>query len=150
MKKKLKKARDKDKKDYKNKKSLAKVQSERIGNYSDVIREVIEKYAEEIGDVVLRYNKTRTGKTMALRLVRTSTQNVQNRKTHQEMVEGLAVEAAKRLGLNVETVRIMARNHDIGHTFFGHGGEWWLTDIEQEYEIGCTVHNAVRTKRAYI
>ncbi len=145
MKKKLKKSEDKLKKDYKNKKSLSKIQSKRIENYSDVIKEVLENYAEEIGDAVLRYNKTSAGKTMALRLVRTSTQNTQNRKTHQEMVEGLAVEAAKRLGLNVETVRIMARNHDIGHTFFGHGGEWWLTDIEQELGIGCTVHNAART-----
>ena len=129
-----------------NQKSTAMIQRERLGNYSNEIKDSLEIYAEEIESSILPYNKTSAGKTMALRLVRTSTQKTQNRKTHQEMVEMLAVECAKRLGLNVETVRVMAKNHDKGHTPFGHGGEWWLSDIKKEIGLGVYTHNALGAK----
>ena len=129
-----------------NQKSTAIIQSKRLENYSNEIKEALESYAEEIDASILPYNRTSSGKTMALRLVRTSTQKTQNRKTHQEMVEMLAVECAKRLGLNEEAVRVMAKYHDVGHTLFGHGGEWWLSDIKREIGLGVYTHNALGAK----
>jgi dGTP triphosphohydrolase len=37
----------------------------------------------------------------------------------------------------------MARHHDIGHTFLGHSGEWWLSSIKDTYAMPNCVHNAV-------
>ncbi len=82
--------------------------------------EELNKHAYEIGPVVQEYNKTSSDKTMALRLARNSSKRIQNRRSHQDMVEGLAVVIGQKLGLNTEVIRIMARNHDIGHIFWGH------------------------------
>ena len=117
-------------KNYKNQKSLAKVQARRLETYAEELAKVLEQYSEEIAPVIAEYNKTSTEKTMALRLIRNSSRQIQNRRNHQDMVEGLAVMIAKELGLNVGVARLIAKNHDVGHTFFGHGGEWWLSNIK--------------------
>lgn len=131
---------------YTNEKSLAKVQGKRIDNYSEEILKAMEQYSEEIGSVIYGYNYGSTDKTMALNLLRRSTVKIQNRGMHQEMVAGLATECAKKLGLNVGLTRIMAYNHDVGHTFFGHNGERWLTQVKKEYGLGVYVHNALGPK----
>ncbi len=140
------KAKDEKEERYINKQGLAKVQSKRLDNYSEELLKSLEQYGEEIGTVLLSYNKTSTEKTMGVRWLRNSSRRIQNRKNHQDMVEMLAVECAKKLGLNVETVRLMARNHDIGHTFLGHGGEWFLSNIKEEYGLGEYTHNALGPK----
>lgn len=127
---------------YTNHKSLVIVQSKRIENYSQYLLGALEKYSEEIGAVILEYNKTSSRKTMALMQNRTSHVRTQNRRIHQDMVEGIAVECAKRLGLNVGLTRIMARNHDVGHTFSGHYGERWITDVKEKYNLGVFTHNS--------
>ena len=133
-------------KNYKNQKSLAKVQARRLETYAEELAKVLEQYSEEIAPVIAEYNKTSTEKTMALRLIRNSSRQIQNRRNHQDMVEGLAVMIAKELGLNVEVARLIAKNHDVGHTFFGHGGEWWLSNIKEKYDLGVYTHNSIGPK----
>lgn len=107
---------------YTNDKSLAKVSAKRIDNYAEELAKSLEQYAEEIGSAVLAYNKTSSEKTMGVRFLRSSSRKIQNRRSHQDMVEGIAVECSKKLGLNTGIVRIMARNHDVRSYFFW---TWW-------------------------
>ena len=134
---------------YTNTSSLAAVQTARVENYADEIEEaldILEEYAEEIQPSILSYNKSSVSKTMALILFRNSSQRAQNRKTHQEMVEGLVKIAAKELGLHVKVASIMARNHDIGHMFLGHDGERWITQVKSKMGLGVYTHNATGPK----
>ena len=90
---------------------------------------------------------------MMVKGLRKSCQETTNRKTHQENLANIAARIAKginrkqnqnkEVGINCEIVDIMARNHDIGHTFLGHSGEWWLSNIKEDYGIGYYCHNAL-------
>ena len=133
-------------KDYTNDKSLVTVQARRIENHSDELAQILDQYAEEIGPVLEEYNKTSSRKTMMLMQNRASSVRTQNRRIHQDMVEGIAVECAKKLGLNVGLTRLIARNHDIGHTFSGHCGENWISDVKARYGLGVFTHNSVGPK----
>ncbi|MCI9366168.1 MAG: HD domain-containing protein [Clostridia bacterium] len=128
---------------FKNVKSVSKVQKKRIGNYSNEILEALEKYANEIESVLISYNKKSCEETMMVKGLRKSSQETTNRKTHMENVEGIAVEIAKKIGLNEGVTRIIARNHDIGHTFLGHSGEWWFSNIKEDLGMGYYTHNAL-------
>lgn len=121
----------------------SKVQTKRLDNYSESLLEVLEEYANEIDAAIFPYNRKSCEETMMVTGIRKSSQDTTNRKTHMENVEGIAVEIAKRLGLNEGTTRIMARNHDIGHTFFGHAGERWLSNVKEDFGIGVYAHNAL-------
>ena len=127
----------------KNKKSLSMVQKKRIDNYSSEILEALEKYASEIENVLLSYNRKTCEETMMIKGFRKSSQDTINRKTHTENAEGIAVEIAKKLGLNEGLTRIIVRNHDIGHTFLGHSGEWWFSNIKEDLGMGYYTHNAL-------
>lgn len=133
-------------KNYTNEKSMAKVQARRLETYAEEATKALEAYAEELAPVLQEYNKTSSDKTMALFQTRNSTRKIQDRRAHQDMVEGLAVMIAKKLGLNVGVTRLMAKNHDIGHTIFGHGGEWWLSDIKEKYDLGIYTHSSIGPK----
>ncbi len=127
----------------KNVKSLGITQIKRIENYSETLLDALEKYANEIDSAILAYNKKSCEETMMVKGTRKSSQESTNRKTHMESVEGIAVQIATKLGLNVGATRIMARNHDVGHTFFGHSGEWWISNEKEDCGIGYSVHNAI-------
>jgi len=133
-------------KNYTNDKSLVTVQAKRLDNHSDELTKIIDQYSEEIGPVLEEYNKTSSRKTMMLMQNRVSSVRTQNRRIHQDMVEGIAVECAKKLGLNVGLTRLIARNHDIGHTFSGHCGENWISDVKARYGLGVFTHNSVGPK----
>lgn len=127
----------------KNSQFLSVVQKKRLELYSEKILKVLDKYADEIESVVDSYNGKSTEKTMMIKGLRKSSQDTTDRKKHMENVEGIAVEIAKLVGLNVGVTRIIARNHDIGHTFLGHSGEWWLSNVKEEYGMGYYTHNAL-------
>lgn len=131
---------------YTNEKSRAKVQARRLETYAEEATKALETYTEELAPVLQEYNKTSSEKTMALRQIRNSSRKIQNRRAHQDMVEGIAVMIAKKLGLNVGVARLIVRNHDVGHTFFGHGGEWWLSNIKEKYDLGVYTHNSLGPK----
>ncbi|MDE5830326.1 MAG: hypothetical protein K2H53_01140 [Clostridia bacterium] len=107
---------------YTNDEALAIVSAKRIENYAEDLVKVLEQYSEEIGSSILEYNKTSSEKTMGVRYLRNSSRRMQNRKSHQDMVEGMAVECGKKLGLNTGVIRVMARNHDIRTYIFR---TWW-------------------------
>lgn len=87
--------------EYKNVRTIVPVQSRVIENYSDVILQTLEKYANEIQMSILPYNKKSCEETMMIKGLRKSNQETTNRKTHMELVEGVAVQIAKKVELNV-------------------------------------------------
>lgn len=134
----------------------------RLEKYTKEINQVLEKqealreleeYSSEISSVIMDYNRKSCEETMMVKGLRKSCQETTNRKTHQENLANIAVRIAKginrrenqnkQVGLNCEIIEIMARNHDIGHTFLGHSGEWWLSNIKEDYGIGYYCHNAL-------
>ena len=128
---------------YKNRLSTSSVQIKRLDNYSDELIEVLDEYANEIDSALTPYNRKSAEETMMVSSIRRSSQETTTRKTHVENMEGIAVEIAKKLGLCVGATRVIARHHDIGHTFFGHAGERWLSDIKEDLGIGFYSHNAL-------
>ena len=103
----------------------------------------LEKYANEIDMVLTLYNKKSCDETMMIKGLRRFSGETTVRKTHQEDVEKITKEIAKKLGLNEQIVGIMAKHHDIGHTFLGHSGEWWISNIQEDDGLGMVCHNAV-------
>ena len=102
----------------------------------------LKKYANEIDMVLTLYNKKSCDETMMIKTFRKSSGETTVRKTHQEDVENITREIAKKLGLNERIVGIMAKHHDIGHTFLGHSGEWWISNIQEDDGLGNVCHNA--------
>lgn len=103
----------------------------------------INKYASVIHLVLSDYNRKSTDETMMIKSFRKSDIETTNRKTHSENLENIAGLIAEGIGLNVPVVRLMAKHHDIGHTFLGHSGEWWLSEIKKDLGLGCYVHNSL-------
>ena len=128
---------------YKNTSSQSLVQVKRLDNYSDEILEVLEEYANEIESSMIPYNRKLGETTMMASGTRKSSQKTTNRKTHIENVTGIAVEIAKKRNLCVGATRIIAENHDRGHTPLGHAGERWLSKIKEDLGLGFYVHNAL-------
>lgn len=105
--------------------------------------ERLNKYASMINLVLSDYARKSTDETMMIKSFRKSDIESTNRKTHSENLENIAALMAEGIGLNVPVVRLMARYHDIGHTFLGHSGEWWLSEIKKNLGLGCYVHNSL-------
>ena len=110
----------------------------------------LKEYGLEIAAVINDFNRKSTEETMMAKSLRKGNQETTNRKTHQENVSNVALRIAKGINsksknnrFNLELLDIMARNHDIGHTFSGHSGEWWLSDVKEDYGIGYYCHNAL-------
>ena len=103
----------------------------------------LSKYASVINLVLNDYSRKSTDETMMIKSFRKSNPESTNRKTHSENLENIAGLMAEGIGLNVPVVKLMARYHDIGHTFLGHSGEWWLSEIKKNLGLGCYVHNSI-------
>lgn len=103
----------------------------------------LEKYSNEIDMVLTKYNKKSCDETMMVKGLRKSNPETTNRKTHQEDLEKIVKEIAKKLRLNEQIVGIMGKHHDIGHTFLGHSGEWWISNIQEDMGIGYLCHNTL-------
>lgn len=93
--------------------------------------------------VLTKYNKKSCDETMMVKGLRKSDPETTNRKIHQEDLEKIVAQMAKGLGLNEEIVKVMGKHHNIGHTFLGHSGEWWISNILDDYGIGCYCHNTL-------
>lgn len=138
------------------KESGNRIPLKRLEQYAKEIEEALHElgeYSSEISSVITDYNRKSCEETMMVKGLRKSCQETTNRKTHQENLANIAARIAKginrkqnqnkEVGINCEIVNIMARNHDIGHTFLGHSGEWWLSNIKEDYGIGYYCHNAL-------
>ncbi len=103
----------------------------------------LSKYASVINLVLSDYNRKSTDETMMIKSFRKSNIESTNRKTHSENLENIAGFIAEGIGLKVPVVKLMARYHDIGHTFLGHSGEWWLSEIKKNIGLGYYTHNSI-------
>ena len=103
----------------------------------------LAKYANEIDTVLTKYNKKSCDETMMVKGPRKSCGETTNRKIHTEDLEKTVAQIAKGLELNIEVVKIMGKHHDIGHTFLGHSGEWWISNVLEDYGLGCFCHNTL-------
>ena len=101
------------------------------------------EYEELIYDQITEYNRNAKNKTMMIKGPRKKFNETTQRESHQKNVEYIATKIAGQLGLNTEVIKIMARNHDIGHTFLGHSGEWWISNVKKDLGLGFYCHNAL-------
>ena len=113
--------------DVENKKSMYEQKQEAM--------KLLSKYANMINLVLTDYNRKSADETMMIKSFRKSDPESTNRKTHPENLENIAGLMAEGIGLNVPVVRLMGRFHDIGHTFMGHSGEWWLSEIKDRKSV---------------
>lgn len=145
----------KPKKRYRNMKDGAvkkRIDLNRLKKYVVEINDALKKalaysqlseYGTEIYETITKYNTNAVNKTMMVKGPRRKFDETTQRKSHQENVEYIASQIAEKLGLNVEIVGIMARNHDVGHTFLGHSGEWWISNVKKDLGLGFYCHNAL-------
>ena len=73
--------------------------------------------------------------------------HITHRVLHVQLVSKIARTIGRSLGLNEDLIEAIALGHDIGHTPFGHKGEYLLNEICKKENIGYFYHNAqsVRT-----
>lgn len=124
--------------------TLQKVLKDEIGYFNKAVQmKRLEKYAEIIESVLAQYDRKSQDKTMMVKGSRKDKEDTTNRRTHQDDVAGIVSIIAKKKGLNEKLVAIIGRHHDIGHTFMGHSGEWWISNVLEDYGLGCFCHNAL-------
>jgi len=75
------------------------------------------------------YNRC-TDKTQVFPFYRND--DLTRRSFHLQLVAQISVKLARALGLNTALTRAIALGHDLGHTPFGHGGEYILSDLYHE------------------
>lgn len=111
----------------------------------------LEPYADIIDLAFERYNVDDDSRTMMFKLLREPVQGTVTRRKHTENCRDIAMEIADGFDwLNTDIIKIMARHHDIGHTFLGHSGEWWLSSIKDTYGMPNYVHNAIGARNLEI
>ncbi len=107
----------------------------------------LERYSSIIYSEILEENRKLSGTTMMIKGPRKSNELTTNRATHQDRAAGIAMITADKLGLNTKIVEIAGRNHDLGHTPYGHSVEWWESEILKDIGMGYRCHNAIGVKR---
>lgn len=103
----------------------------------------LENYANEIDMVLTLYDRKSHDETMMVKGFRKTSGETIVRKTHAEDVAKIARQMAEKLGMNGQIAELMGRHHDLGHTFLGHSGEWWISNIQENDGLGNVCHNAV-------
>lgn len=103
----------------------------------------LENHANEIDMVLTLYNRKSYDESMMVKVFRKTSGETIVRKTHTEDVGKLTREMAEKLGMNGQIAEIMGKHHDIGHTFLGHSGEWWISNIQENDGLGNVCHNAL-------
>lgn len=68
--------------------------------------------------------------------------HISRRSLHVQMVSRIARTIGRCLQLNEDLIEAIAIGHDIGHTPFGHAGEYNLANILKKRNKGYFVHNA--------
>ena len=108
----------------------------------------MEPYADIIGEVLERHNTDDDERTMMFKLIRHPVEGTTTRKKHTENVRDIAGKIADNFDwLNSDITRIMAKEHDTGHTWLGHSGEWWISSINDTYGMPNYVHNATGARK---
>ena len=103
----------------------------------------LENHANEIDMALTLYDRKSYDETMMVKGFRRTYGETIVRKTHAEDVAKIAREMAEKLRMNGQIAEIMGKHHDLGHTFLGHSGEWWISNIQENDGLGNVYHNAV-------
>ena len=103
----------------------------------------LENHANEIDMVLTLYDRKSHDETMMVKGFRRTSGETIVRKTHAEDVAKIARQMAEKLGMNGQIAELMGRHHDLGHTFLGHSGEWWISNIQEDDGLGNVCHNTV-------
>lgn len=85
--------------------------------------------------------------TMMVKYLRKEFEETTQRRKHVANATRIGREIASRLGLKVDLTELMLEYHDIGHTFYGHDGEWMISEILEKYGLGVLCHNAEGPRR---
>lgn len=107
----------------------------------------LERYSSIIYSEIIEENRKLFGTTMMIKGPRKSNELTTNRAIHQNKAAGIASIVADKLGMNTKIVEVAARNHDLGHTPYGHSVEWWESEILKDIGMGYRCHNAIGVKR---
>ena len=67
--------------------------------------------------------------------------DITRRGLHEQLVCRVAKDIGRALGLNLDLIEAIALGHDVGHTPFGHAGEYFLNDIYHEQTGRWFFHN---------
>ncbi len=111
----------------------------------------LEPYADIIDLTFERYNRDDGQRTMMYKLLRDPVEGTVTRRKHTENCRDIATQISEDFDwLSTDIIRVMARHHDIGHTFLGHSGEWWLSSIKDTYGMPNYVHNAIGARNLEI
>ena len=117
--------------------------NEKSPKWKNAIKRESELYTPSYGDSTMRTefdrDYTRIINSRAYRRLRNKTQvffapkndHICTRIEHVTLVESIAHTIAEYSGLNCELTKAIATAHDIGHSPFGHQGEYILSEISQ-------------------
>lgn len=119
----------------------AQVASGRLSAYACRDAEIIRRDPDTDGASVIRpafvrdiekimhtpaYNRL-NGKTQVFSF--RANDDLTRRGLHEQLVGRIACDIGRALGLNVDLIEAIALGHDVGHTPFGHAGEYFLNDL---------------------
>lgn len=72
--------------------------------------------------------------------------DISRRSQHVQLVSRIARNIGRLLGLNVDLIEAISLGHDLGHTPFGHAGEWMLDQL-YEGETGRHFNHNIQSAR---
>lgn len=78
-------------------------------------------------------------KTQVFYLIRND--HITHRVLHVQLVSKIARTIGRLLRLNEDLIEAIALGHDIGHTPFGHDGEFFLSELTSRHGLGPFLHN---------
>lgn len=81
------------------------------------------------------------GKTQVFYFANILDEDIATRSLHTTYVSQISRTIGKLLGLNLDLIEAIALSHDLGHTPFGHDGEYFLSELCKENGIGEFHHN---------
>ena len=119
---------------------------------SDAIRKIAEKedirppFFRDIDRIIYSLSYTRyIDKTQVFSF--NDNDHISKRMTHVQMVSKIGRTIGRALGLNEDLIEAAALGHDLGHSPFGHEGEYILNELSLKYDAGFFNHNiqSVRT-----
>ncbi|MBW2028188.1 MAG: HD domain-containing protein [Deltaproteobacteria bacterium] len=67
--------------------------------------------------------------------------HITHRVLHVQLVSKIARTIGRLLRLNEDLIEAIALGHDIGHTPFGHDGEFFLSELTSQHGLGPFLHN---------
>ncbi|MDE7158223.1 MAG: HD domain-containing protein, partial [Clostridiales bacterium] len=104
---------------------------------NDVLR---SQYATDVDRILnCKFYNRGSDKTQVFSFYKSD--DITRRSSHVQLVSRIARKIGKALRLNLDLIEAIAIGHDIGHTPFGHAGEYILSDLYYKYAQKYFNHN---------